>query len=183
MTDLPSSVSWCLPCGIGAMASVIPYFYCLYFAALLVHRERRDDLACRNKYGRCDHLGGSVDSTPHCCHSSFSPQLTRALTWRRSVSSPNEWHFNPGAVTHMFQPRRCIHALTLLTHRQALNGHTTLLRPHILLLTHTAMTPFLQGLGQVLLDGPLAHHPVRVLMISHLCNKSDTSVPPAMSWP
>ena len=50
---LPRSVSWCLPCGVSAMASVVPYFYCLYFAALLVHRERRDDLACRHKYGRC----------------------------------------------------------------------------------------------------------------------------------
>ncbi len=45
-------VSWCLPCGITAMGSVLPYFYCLYFASLLIHRERRDDQACRKKYGK-----------------------------------------------------------------------------------------------------------------------------------
>lgn len=34
------------------MGSVLPYFYCLYFASLLIHRERRDDMACRKKYGK-----------------------------------------------------------------------------------------------------------------------------------
>ena len=52
LSTLSCRVSWCLPCGLGALPSVIPYFYCLYFAALLVHRERRDDQACRKKYGR-----------------------------------------------------------------------------------------------------------------------------------
>ena len=40
--------AWCLPC---AFDSIIPYFYVIYFAALLWHRERRDEEACRAKYG------------------------------------------------------------------------------------------------------------------------------------
>ena len=30
----------------------IPYFYCVYFAILLINRERRDDAKCRRKYGK-----------------------------------------------------------------------------------------------------------------------------------
>lgn len=40
--------AWCLPCGFN---SVIPYFYVVYFGVLLLHRERRDEEACRAKYG------------------------------------------------------------------------------------------------------------------------------------
>ncbi|KAI8390807.1 ergosterol biosynthesis ERG4/ERG24 [Radiomyces spectabilis] len=46
--DWLMSVAWCLPCG---FKSIIPYFYCIYFAILLIHRERRDDEKCRKKYG------------------------------------------------------------------------------------------------------------------------------------
>lgn len=42
-------LSWCLPCGLDHL---IPYFYAVYFAILLVHRDRRDDHACREKYGK-----------------------------------------------------------------------------------------------------------------------------------
>ncbi|MCB9682791.1 MAG: DUF1295 domain-containing protein, partial [Alphaproteobacteria bacterium] len=42
------AVSWSLPCGFG---SALPWFYPIYFAILLVHRERRDDALCRAKYG------------------------------------------------------------------------------------------------------------------------------------
>ena len=41
--------AWCLPAGMG---SIVPYFYVIYFGALLVHRDQRDDAACRVKYGR-----------------------------------------------------------------------------------------------------------------------------------
>jgi len=41
--------SWCLPVGFGA--GIIPYFYVAYFGVLLVHRDMRDDTACRIKYG------------------------------------------------------------------------------------------------------------------------------------
>jgi hypothetical protein len=49
--ELPArcSLAWCLPCGTH---SIIPYFYAIYFLALLLHRDRRDDAACRQKYGR-----------------------------------------------------------------------------------------------------------------------------------
>jgi hypothetical protein len=46
--DLLLGLSYCLPCG---AQHFICYFYVLYFTILLVHRERRDDLACRAKYG------------------------------------------------------------------------------------------------------------------------------------
>ncbi|KAI5804488.1 ergosterol biosynthesis ERG4/ERG24 [Geopyxis carbonaria] len=40
--------AWCLPAG---FASPIPYFYVVYFAILLLHRERRDEAKCVAKYG------------------------------------------------------------------------------------------------------------------------------------
>lgn len=39
--------AWCLPCG---TSSPIPYFYVVYFAVLLLHRQLRDDDACKKKY-------------------------------------------------------------------------------------------------------------------------------------
>ncbi|KAJ9511145.1 hypothetical protein QJQ45_013223 [Haematococcus lacustris] len=50
--DWIMGLSWCLPCGLDGLKSVLPYMYCIYFAVLLVHRERRDDMACRAKYGK-----------------------------------------------------------------------------------------------------------------------------------
>ncbi|ORY95830.1 ergosterol biosynthesis ERG4/ERG24 [Syncephalastrum racemosum] len=47
--DWLMALSWCLPCGFG---SAVPYFYAIYFAILLIHRERRDDYSCRIKYGK-----------------------------------------------------------------------------------------------------------------------------------
>ncbi|KAK9807643.1 hypothetical protein WJX72_005150 [[Myrmecia] bisecta] len=41
--------AWCLPCGFH---HIIPFFYVIYFGVLLVHRERRDEHACRLKYGK-----------------------------------------------------------------------------------------------------------------------------------
>jgi delta14-sterol reductase/lamin-B receptor len=46
--DLVMALAWCLPC---LFASPLPYFYFVYFTILLVHRERRDDAMCREKYG------------------------------------------------------------------------------------------------------------------------------------
>ena len=46
--DLTMALSWCLACGFG---SVVPYFYILYFAPLLLDRERRDHKLCKEKYG------------------------------------------------------------------------------------------------------------------------------------
>ncbi len=39
--------AWCLPCG---FTTPLPYFYPIYFAVLLVHRQQRDDEACAHKY-------------------------------------------------------------------------------------------------------------------------------------
>jgi len=46
--DLTMAAVWCLACGFG---SVVPYFYVLYFAPLLLNRERRDNAMCQRKYG------------------------------------------------------------------------------------------------------------------------------------
>lgn len=49
--DWIMGLAWCLPCGLAGAAGIVPYFYCIYFAALLAHRERRDEASCRAKYG------------------------------------------------------------------------------------------------------------------------------------
>ena len=46
--DWTMALSWCAVCGTG---SLIPYFYAIYFAILLIHRAMRDDHACHDKYG------------------------------------------------------------------------------------------------------------------------------------
>src|SRR5438552_18724947 len=47
--DLMMALAWCLPC---LFESPLPYFYFVYFLVLLLHRERRDHAACREKYGQ-----------------------------------------------------------------------------------------------------------------------------------
>jgi protein-S-isoprenylcysteine O-methyltransferase Ste14 len=46
--DLTMAVAWSLPTGFN---TPITYFYVVYFAVLLIHRQRRDDEACEKKYG------------------------------------------------------------------------------------------------------------------------------------
>ena len=46
--DVLMAFAWSLPCLFG---SVLPYFYPIYFAILLIHRERRDHHFCSTKYG------------------------------------------------------------------------------------------------------------------------------------
>jgi protein-S-isoprenylcysteine O-methyltransferase Ste14 len=46
--DWIMGLSWCMLCGFD---SIVPYFYAVYFAVLLVHRSIRDDRLCREKYG------------------------------------------------------------------------------------------------------------------------------------
>jgi delta14-sterol reductase/lamin-B receptor len=46
--DFAMAVAWSLMTG---FSRITPYFYVLYFAPLLVHRERRDYAACKEKYG------------------------------------------------------------------------------------------------------------------------------------
>ncbi|KAJ3027690.1 UNVERIFIED_CONTAM: hypothetical protein HDU68_003331 [Siphonaria sp. JEL0065] len=46
--DWLMALSWCLPTG---FLTPITYFYAFYFAILLWHREMRDELACKEKYG------------------------------------------------------------------------------------------------------------------------------------
>ncbi len=47
--DWLMALSWCLFCGFG---SLLPYFYAIYFAVLLVHRAWRDEGSCQRKYGK-----------------------------------------------------------------------------------------------------------------------------------
>ena len=46
--DWVMALAWSLACGFGAL---LPYFYPIWFAFLLVTRERRDDRWCARKYG------------------------------------------------------------------------------------------------------------------------------------
>jgi protein-S-isoprenylcysteine O-methyltransferase Ste14 len=46
--DLMMALAWCLACG---FSHIVPYFYFIYFAPLLIDRERRDDHHCAEKYG------------------------------------------------------------------------------------------------------------------------------------
>lgn len=46
--DITMALAWCLPCG---FSHIPPYFYFIYFAPLLIDRERRDHRACQRKYG------------------------------------------------------------------------------------------------------------------------------------
>ena len=46
--DILMALSWSLPC---MFDSALPYFYPIYFAGLLIHRERRDHFLCSRKYG------------------------------------------------------------------------------------------------------------------------------------
>ncbi|KAL7462646.1 hypothetical protein ACHAXS_003023 [Conticribra weissflogii] len=46
--DWIMGLSWCMVCGFN---SIVPYYYAIYFAILLVHRSIRDDHMCQEKYG------------------------------------------------------------------------------------------------------------------------------------
>lgn len=46
--DWLTSAAYCLPTG---FSSPIPYYYLVYFASLLIHRETRDEQKCAAKYG------------------------------------------------------------------------------------------------------------------------------------
>jgi protein-S-isoprenylcysteine O-methyltransferase Ste14 len=47
--DLLMGLAWCLPTGFNA---ITPYFYAVYFTALLINRQIRDDHKCQLKYGK-----------------------------------------------------------------------------------------------------------------------------------
>ncbi|KAG0338572.1 erg24, C-14 sterol reductase, partial [Podila humilis] len=47
--DWLMALAWSLPCG---FATPLPYFYPIYFAVLLFHRELRDEEKCQKKYGK-----------------------------------------------------------------------------------------------------------------------------------
>ena len=43
------ALAWGLACG---FSSPLPYFYVLFFTAMITHRQWRDEQRCREKYGR-----------------------------------------------------------------------------------------------------------------------------------
>ncbi|TFY76728.1 hypothetical protein EWM64_g7286 [Hericium alpestre] len=49
MGDLLMALAWSLPTGFD---TPVTYFYVVYFAVLLIHRQRRDDENCEKKYGK-----------------------------------------------------------------------------------------------------------------------------------
>lgn len=46
--DMLMALSWCLICGFD---NVLPYFYAIFFVAILLHRTHRDVARCKRKYG------------------------------------------------------------------------------------------------------------------------------------
>lgn len=46
--DIAMALSWGLACGFG---SALPYFYVVFFTAMIVHRQTRDEERCSAKYG------------------------------------------------------------------------------------------------------------------------------------
>eukprot|EP01036_Dinobryon_divergens_P024122 gene24122-32539_t len=46
--DIMMALSWGLACGFG---SSLPYFYALFFTCMIIHRQIRDEIRCKNKYG------------------------------------------------------------------------------------------------------------------------------------
>ena len=49
--DLLMALAWSLPTGFD---TPVTYFYVIYFAVLLIHRQRRDDEKCETKYALFD---------------------------------------------------------------------------------------------------------------------------------
>ncbi|TFK97921.1 ERG4/ERG24 ergosterol biosynthesis protein [Pterulicium gracile] len=47
--DIIMAIAWCLPTGFN---TIFTYFYPIFFAVLLVHRQMRDDENCAKKYGK-----------------------------------------------------------------------------------------------------------------------------------
>lgn len=41
------ALCWGLTCG---FSSPLPYFYCFFFTSMILHRQSRDEIKCRNKY-------------------------------------------------------------------------------------------------------------------------------------
>jgi delta14-sterol reductase len=46
--DYIMGVTYCLVCGVD---SIVPFYYAIYVAILLIHRSIRDDDMCHEKYG------------------------------------------------------------------------------------------------------------------------------------
>lgn len=46
--DVMMALSWGLACGYG---SLLPYFYFVFFSSFITHRQIRDEIRCKNKYG------------------------------------------------------------------------------------------------------------------------------------
>ena len=94
----------------GRVRHAVPWFYPLVLVALLVHRERRDDAACRAKYGddwtaycrkvpwRIVPGGTSVRRGAYLRDfvfdfiGSFAPPLTKALVQRALNAPPGSDH-------------------------------------------------------------------------------------------
>lgn len=46
--DIMMATSWGLACG---FSSPLPYFYALFFTCMILHRQTRDEVRCKEKYG------------------------------------------------------------------------------------------------------------------------------------
>uniref|UniRef100_A0A8D1YG48 Delta(14)-sterol reductase LBR n=1 Tax=Sus scrofa TaxID=9823 RepID=A0A8D1YG48_PIG len=72
--DLIMALAWSLPCG---FSHILPYFYVIYFTALLVHREARDEHHCKRKYGLAweKYCQRSIFPNPKCREFGFATSI------------------------------------------------------------------------------------------------------------
>jgi len=49
--DLMMAVSWGLICGLPSWGNILNYFYFIFFLCMIIHRQSRDEVRCKAKYG------------------------------------------------------------------------------------------------------------------------------------
>ena len=70
--DILMALSWGLACG---FKSPLPYFYCLFFVCMIIHRQSRDEVRCKEKYGHFWTL--YVKAVPNV----FVPDFSKLIRW------------------------------------------------------------------------------------------------------
>ena len=73
MIKLTPSLSWSLPTGFN---TPLTYYYLGFFIVLLVHRQIRDDEACRKKYGK------DWDKVSRMARAEADGQYCELVPWR-----------------------------------------------------------------------------------------------------
>ena len=49
--DLMMALSWGLICGLPNWGNILNFFYFIFFFCMIIHRQSRDEVRCKLKYG------------------------------------------------------------------------------------------------------------------------------------